>query len=514
MTKRLGLAAGCLLLSSACSEEIDDEGVDSAETALNATTKGTVRSMGGCLDAERAANGTRVQLWRCDGSTEQRWVLSGDRLVGKNGRCLAVEGASRSDGARIVVEDCRGGAHQTWTRRGAAIVGLGGKCLDVANAGTANGTPVVLWSCHGRANQQWALDGATTGTPAPAPPGERETRDVRAWPFAADSIWNTPIGSGARFGPTNFSDVPGGDVWAPMPHIDEEYIALTPQAPLTPIYYSDASWDADKNRCVAFSPRRLLTTVPMPADFLVAHSNENAGAAFLMPDGKTIHQMQPLARCSAGGYGTSLLTFAPVDIYGDGRLGAHGGSGLSSIGGSLRVGELRPGGQPPRHALKVNVYSREELSPCATMKDCYVWPARTGDGHAFGRYGKAGKPSPAMRMGALLAIPSSTAVASLGLETSPAKMLAWTLQNYGAYVVDDTWAPAFHFSASREPTGSFTAQFEKDWGFKVTQRVRDGSPWVRDVQRLRRALRVVTNNTPSTVGGGGTRLQPPAPPFR
>jgi hypothetical protein len=41
-----------------------------------------------------------------------------------------------------------------------------------------------------------------------------------------------------------------------------------------------------------------------------------------------------------------------------------GGSRLSSLGGSLRLGELRPG-QGPRHALKLNVYGRQAF---------YGWP--------------------------------------------------------------------------------------------------------------------------------------------
>ena len=36
--------------------------------------------------------------------------------------------------------------------------------------------------------------------------------------------------------------------------------------------------------------------------------------------------------------------------------GAHGGSGLSSIGGTIRLGELVPGGVI-RHALKINPYN-------------------------------------------------------------------------------------------------------------------------------------------------------------
>ncbi len=41
-----------------------------------------------------------------------------------------------------------------------------------------------------------------------------------------------------------------------------------------------------------------------------------------------------------------------VDLYGDGAYGAHWGSGLSALGGSIHLGELLSP-EPMRHALKV-----------------------------------------------------------------------------------------------------------------------------------------------------------------
>ena len=40
------------------------------------------------------------------------------------------------------------------------------------------------------------------------------------------------------------------------------------------------------------------------------------------------------------------------------------------------------------------------------------------------------------------------------------------------------------------------------------------TPWNRDMNRLFRQLREVTNNGPDSVGGGGQPRQPLAPPFR
>jgi hypothetical protein len=45
------------------------------------------------------------------------------------------------------------------------------------------------------------------------------------------------------------------------------------------------------------------------------------------------------------------------------------------------------------------------------------------------------------------------------------------------------------------------------------QRARDNTPWSRDMQRLVEALHVVNNNSPTSIGGGGTPRQPLAPPL-
>jgi hypothetical protein len=339
----------------------------------------------------------------------------------------------------------------------------------------------------------------------------KAVRDPLKQPFASTSIWNMPIGRNAVYVAAGLPTVPGGDKWAPMPDTDEEIIVLDPGAPLAKVYYSDAAWTG-KNRCQPTGA--VIAEVPIPAGYLVPHNSTNNSAAFLAPDGHTLINVQPFTRCSAA-HATSLVKFPSTDLYGDGRIGAHGGSSLSAIGGSLRLGELRPGGEPPRHALKVNVYAKQALFPCKTKTACYTWPASSADGYAIGHYGiRNPKADPLMKMGALLAIPAQVDLARLGLETQPAKMLAWTLQNYGAYIVDDTWSPSFAINVETGPNGSFRKQFRDDWGFPLNQRVNDDTPWVRDMQRLVAALAVVANNGPDSIGGGGEPLQPLAPELR
>ena len=117
----------------------------------------------------------------------------------------------------------------------------------------------------------------------------------------------------------------------------------------------------------------------------------------------------------------------------------------------------------------------------------------------------------ALLLGALLAIPAAVDIGAMGLETEPARKLAWTLQNYGAYIVDDTYGEGFALAAEDGPDGSFRAQFKADWGFDIAVLARDDTPWRRDIRRLQSALYVVDNNAANSIGGGGTPRQPLAP---
>ncbi len=60
----------------------------------------------------------------------------------------------------------------------------------------------------------------------------QETRDPLTWPFAANSIWNMPIGTGAQY---VYAGLNTADSWAPLPDGDDEHIVLHPTAPLTNI---------------------------------------------------------------------------------------------------------------------------------------------------------------------------------------------------------------------------------------------------------------------------------------
>src|SRR2546427_4604392 len=195
----------------------------------------------------------------------------------------------------------------------------------------------------------------------------------------------------------------------------------------------------------------------------------------------------------------------------------HGGSGLSSLGGTIRLGELVPGGVI-RHVMKINLYGLNNYYYGTTQG--YRWPASQADGCASSCYGGT---TQALRMGSLLAIPASVNVDSLGLETEPAKILARALQDYGAYTVDDTAWSVYAIATEFGPAGRVDTEFSTAWGFAINPSTKT-VPWARDMDRLFGALNVVDNwdaaqwatvsaSSGAQGAGGGAPIVPWAPDF-
>jgi len=190
----------------------------------------------------------------------------------------------------------------------------------------------------------------------------------------------------------------------------------------------------------------------------------------------------------------------PVSLRGDGLDGGgQGASGMSALGGTLRLGEL-VGERPIRHAIKINPFAARY---CHYSKEVpgWRWPARRADSYAEKTYKGS---DPALVMGTLLALKPEATPERLGLETVPGRKLFFTLQNYGAYFTEDaawdTWDLIVERDAEKE--------FERVHGFSMSSR-----KWLDEVNRLMQALHIVDNNGPRSIGGGGTPRQPPAPPF-
>jgi hypothetical protein len=321
-------------------------------------------------------------------------------------------------------------------------------------------------------------------------------RDPWLQPFSQDSIWNMPIGSNADY--QSFGHFPSGGYI----HLDHEYHVKTSASDPVRNIYGVPYWT---ERCSDTS--QFQGTIHIPDNFLVgdvtATDTPNNVAAFLKPDGRHLIQLEPLTRCTAGGDVFGYKWAEDVDIQGQGIGGTHWGSGLSGIGGSLRHGELT-GTAPIKHALKLNVWGNYLYYNTSDSTKGYRWPADRSDAGAPNQYHGS---NPRIEMGALMAIHPGATPQSLGLQTDAGVKLFHALQDYGAYIADDTGWNAYAFSSSVEAM----QEFQEYYGYSFNQPSSAGGDaglFFDDMMSLITNLYVVDNNSASSVGGGGTPRQP------
>ncbi|MFB9237739.1 non-reducing end alpha-L-arabinofuranosidase family hydrolase, partial [Plantactinospora siamensis] len=128
---------------------------------------------GRCIDVPNATqtNGTRVQLYDCNGQSNQQWTYTSSKQFTVYGnKCLDANGANTANGTAVIIWDCNGGANQQWNvNSNGTITGVqSGRCLDVW--GTGNGQQVQIYDCSGQANQQFQFTGGGSTTPPSSPP--------------------------------------------------------------------------------------------------------------------------------------------------------------------------------------------------------------------------------------------------------------------------------------------------------------------------------------------------------
>ena len=82
--------------------------------------------------------------------------------------CVDVAGANSANGTRVQLWTCNGSGAQQWTVGTDGTIRALGKCMDVAGA-TANGTQIQLWDCNGTGAQQWRWRNQVAMPPAATP---------------------------------------------------------------------------------------------------------------------------------------------------------------------------------------------------------------------------------------------------------------------------------------------------------------------------------------------------------
>jgi parallel beta-helix repeat protein len=386
------------------------------------------------------------------------------------------------------------------------------------------------------------------GTPVLVVSGQSFTavpRNVFQQPFGINSVWNTPIGigtgglvssgtgshGGAQFSYTNNNgaiyEFANLNVTLGINN-DESPIVFGPASPLKTVFTNTAGWSGS-DRCSAVQTA-IGTQVPIPptayypssastnycTDAGTLGTTVNNSGVILLADRHSLYQTQPMHICTIGGPPTTEYFFSAggnVSIFADetstppSAYGAHGGSNLSSFGGVVRYNEIIPGNCPilpgvadvMRHALSMSFYSG--ALNAFTGAGGHVWPATNGD---------------TGNEGLLLALLPTFNLSSLS--SLPGKSVAWTLMNYGAYVVDTNGSAlmdicgefSYSDSSVNVPTGRTACQFETVWGYSMINFSTLTTAWPADMELIAKNLYVVTNNSPTSIGGlsAGGRMMP------
>ncbi|KAF7791069.1 hypothetical protein EIP86_002030 [Pleurotus ostreatoroseus] len=132
-----------------------------------------VENQGQCLDLTNGVltNGNQVQSWACTANNDnQVWTLSAARPPGiplpstihPNGntaKCLDIRADYVSNGTPVQIYDCNGTPAQEWLiSPGSTKIQLNGTsfCVDASSAEPSNGQGMKIWQCYaGLAAQQW-----------------------------------------------------------------------------------------------------------------------------------------------------------------------------------------------------------------------------------------------------------------------------------------------------------------------------------------------------------------------
>ena len=121
---------------------------------------GPITGSGKCVDVagSATADGTRVQVYTCNGTGAQTWTVNGSTLRAL-GKCLDVSGGGTADGTRVQLWTCNGSGAQNWAASsdGTLRNPQSGKCLTPTGGSTADGTQLVISTCNSAATQRWTL---------------------------------------------------------------------------------------------------------------------------------------------------------------------------------------------------------------------------------------------------------------------------------------------------------------------------------------------------------------------
>ncbi len=312
-----------------------------------------------------------------------------------------------------------------------------------------------------------------------APPATAQTWER---PFASNSIWNTHIGDNPRYVACNMG-------------------ALGAMCNDRMTLYRGNSSDPFRS---VFQPEGWEKPgVNLPDNYLIPEE-PNGCAAFLLPDGVTLRDYNALRRPNPATNPVGYY-YGDSSLSGDGIVGGQAGSGMSSLGGTIRIGELESGSAIP-HALKLELdwaVLYRNTGSGFNRQETFRWPANRSDGNSGGNSGDGpgyGGSNPSLRMGSLVALPRSVDINSLGLSARGLK-IAQAMQEYGAYIVDSTgafwqWGNGSYTASIGMEKGASAGYLRPDNGYYNNDQLYS------DMDKIYQRLAVVDDNGPTSIGGG------------
>ncbi len=320
---------------------------------------------------------------------------------------------------------------------------------------------------------------------ASAPLADVATRDATLWPWASASAINRPIGDGAVFvddtniraiawgfnGPTNrwTTAVALFDATNPLVHITQ-FSQCSQGATFTALDLKIAIGvtGSDPQTC--------------PRDgFLCVLSDDGYAYGF--------HRFVRTDNTSATGAYHSLYSHDHI-ITGNGypTVPGYQGKGHWISGFNLAAGIIRKweasaiaAGTLPymRHTLMCSVPQTLAAAPDGSGQgSTYRWPASFSDGSFDSTY------KGTIKLGTLLAIPPTFDIEAQSWN-EPSKVLARTLQKYGCYVTATGGGNPVLFIEGGSVASPFTSMST-------------------NINAIRDQLRMVSNNGPAAIGGGGS----------
>ncbi|KND33488.1 RICIN domain-containing protein [Streptomyces acidiscabies] len=120
------------------------------------------------VDANGGGNGTVVQVWQCNGTTQQRWYLWNNGALESYrfpGKCLDADtNGGGANGTKVQIWDCNNTAQQSWSHPSgdraiynALFYGGGNIVLDRDANVWGNGARVQLWQKNFQSQQWWDI---------------------------------------------------------------------------------------------------------------------------------------------------------------------------------------------------------------------------------------------------------------------------------------------------------------------------------------------------------------------